>query len=658
MTKKKNKNIISKIENKLNFKKNKSSKVNHKVKSKPANKTDLHNTIGKIIVIIMILGGIIYTNQSFSNSISLLGVNENKQGIIVSGSTINLSLEIKPGTGKVFSNLNTLEEIDTQISIINSQKISCDIFELNCNKYDFFYTFDGNAVVLKGPSASSAIGIITAKTVNKEKIDKSTVITGSLNSGGIIGNVGGVDKKIEVAKNFGFKKILIPNFSKYNKTKNYSITVIPVLNLVGAYNQFNGKKFIPQKKEIDYTNYNKLMKNLTDMMCARTIMLENTINKSSIEINSTLDKNLLQAKKSYNSSLNAYNNSDYYSSGSFCYNANINYRLILEEQKKINITQRDVLNKKLKNKIEQKYVNISSTTYKSQLSTVNDFYVYMILLDRIEEAKKFLKDDLKQLKKESENKYIENISNNNTNIINNNSTKQNISTTMNYENSTQIVEEEKVLRQNMQSQYSFATERLFTVTLWEQFISHTGNKIYFTQSTINEACNKINHENRIKSQLLEQYNLAIFSEEMNEINKLATLPFENKYLCIYKGLELNGKMNTIINSVGIENGREKQYINQIQEITENRLAIQSDGNFPIIPYIYSEYSRNLANEGNYQTAALYSNFALTYADIGLYIETSQNNKYNFFDIIIKELFEFQKLSLLFILSLLVILGFS
>jgi len=196
----------------------------------------------KIIIILFLITSFYITNKTFQNKISVLAVHENENGDIVGGSKIDLNLKIERGNGQIFVNLDSVEEIDTQISIINSNKITCELFNLDCNKYNFYYSFDNSALILKGPSASSAIAVLTAKTVLKEKMDKNTVITGSLASGGIIGNVGGIDKKIEVAENMGFEKIVIPIFSKYNKTKNRTIEVLPAIDIIDAYNHFNGKQ--------------------------------------------------------------------------------------------------------------------------------------------------------------------------------------------------------------------------------------------------------------------------------------------------------------------------------------------------------------------------------------------------------------------------------
>ena len=191
------------IKKKLKKDNNSSKKIKENL-----NQKKLIKNLTKIALIIFILLGISYTNtiESYSNSISLLAVSEDQDGNLVGGSLIKLNLKLTPGTGQTYINLQTIEEIDTQISIINSQKIACNLFNLDCQKYDFYYDFEGSALVLKGPSASSAIAILTAKTINKIKINNKAVITGALNSGGLVGTVGGIETKVKIAQENGFEK--------------------------------------------------------------------------------------------------------------------------------------------------------------------------------------------------------------------------------------------------------------------------------------------------------------------------------------------------------------------------------------------------------------------------------------------------------------------
>jgi predicted S18 family serine protease len=160
-------------------KKDKLTKAKSSLKKKQKIKLPKYIVAIKVLIIVALVLSFYHVKQSSSNTISLLAVSEDQFGEVTTGSIIKLHLTTKPGSGKINVNLNTIQEIDTQISIINSQKIACELFSLDCESYDFFYDFEGSALVLKGPSASSAIAVLVAKTLNKEKLDNNTVITGS-----------------------------------------------------------------------------------------------------------------------------------------------------------------------------------------------------------------------------------------------------------------------------------------------------------------------------------------------------------------------------------------------------------------------------------------------------------------------------------------------
>jgi len=620
----------------------------------------LNNTI-KICLIIFILYGLYYANisESFSNSISLLAVSEDQKGNLIGGSIIELNLKIIPGTGETFINLNTIEEIDTQISIINSQKIACDLFELDCENYDFYYDFEGSALVLKGPSASSAIAILTAKTINRISLNKNTVITGALNSGGLVGTVGGIETKIKVAEDNKFKKVLIPINSEYDILNNQTkIKVIKVMDIIDAHNEFNGPTYTLKTHQINSTNYKTLMKTLGEEMCERVDELNLKINFSNIKENSTEEIYLKAAEKSFNSSQIAHSIGNFYSMGSFCYNSNINNRILLEIQNNLTEKQRDEKLQEMKKEIDLKYVILNSKEYKKNITTINDLYVYLLLEDRLEEAKEFIKEAQKI--KENPIKTIisklPKFPENNSNITSNQTNNSTNTTTVDISQTTKVskgLESDNFLKNNFQKDllYSYAIERYYTVTLWETFINHNGAKIKFSDNTMNEACHKINKEIVMKSELMKNYGLRFFDKDIEE-QSIFNNPLTNKFLCVYKGLELSARINTILTSIGIEENKTEEHTKNLMDFTTTRISLNSNGEFPLIPYIYYEYSGDLFNQQDYQSSLLYSNYALTYADLNLYLEKENTIKpktKNTF----KEVFQ----NVWFIGGLLVILGF-
>lgn len=588
-------------------KKNNSSIKKINKNKKKYTKKDYGIAFVKILLIFFILAGLYYTSLTKENTIPLLAVNENEQGVAVGGSIIKLSLTAKPGSGNIYVNLNTIEEVDTQISIINSNKIACDIFKLDCENYDFYYEFTDSALVLKGPSASSAIAILTAKTLNNINIDKYTVITGSLNSGGVIGVVGGVEEKVRIAKESGFKRVLIPTFSNYNQTVE-EIEVIEVMDIVEAYNNYNGDHYQLEKEIGNIEDYKESMKNLAEQMCSRSQELKSEIkNISQIANSSSLYQYKNQAEKSFNSSQIAKNTSNYYSMGSFCYNANINYQILLQRQSNQSLQEIENKLNRFNKEVILKQVEISSDSYKNNITTINDFYVYLLLNDRIEESKKFI-EQAKKIEK------IPNNNNNNFNITFNESISN--------ENETYNVskEDEANTITRKETLYSYSLERFYTVEVWEEMIKHNGKQINFDEDDVIQACVRINREIVIKSELLKNYGYNLFDEEVAEQNQFSANQFQNNYLCIYQGLELTGRIDTVLNSIGITQENQEEYSKKILKFAQSRIGINANGNFPLIPYMYSEYSQDLYNQQDYGSSMLYSNYALAYGDLNIYLE--------------------------------------
>ncbi len=572
----------------------------------------------KVLLIGLLLWGMFQINNKFSNEISLLAVSEDESGQTKSGSLIKLKLTIEEGTGETFVNLKTINELDTQVSIIDSQKVACDLFSLDCSKYDFHYEFDGSSIILKGPSASAAIAVLAAKTINHVKLDDKTVMTGTLTSGGVIGSVGGVNEKIQLAEALDYKKVLVPRFSNYTK-QNRSIEVIEALDVIDAYNAYNGPNFKLKTKEKSDEEYQKLMELLAKDMCDRSNQILEQINKEDIKENTTIQKTFKQAQTSMNASLYAKIQKNYYSQGSFCYNANIFLRRTLEIQENSSIEELDNKSSSLDKEIKEFKQKISSDEYKENIQTLGDLYVYMIINDRVEEALEYIKiakeDPLDKLKESLDN--------------------------------TTSKRDEVEIR----NAFSSAKERFYTVNLWEKFLSHEGDKINLDENKLHEICKKILKENTIKEQLIQTYGVTFLNNELQDVAKYS-ISKDSAALCIYRGLELNGRINTIINSVGITPSNLENNTIEMYELALTRISHNSKGAFPLLPHIYLEYSGDLIHQEDYSSALLYSNYALSYTDLNLLLKEEKYD-FNFWENFINKLFD----NPIFIGAVLVIIAF-
>ncbi|NJL43971.1 MAG: hypothetical protein HC945_01455 [Nitrosarchaeum sp.] len=130
-----------------------------------------------------------------TGSITLLTVGEDN-----TGGTASLYLTIAPGSGSIYLDSLPLSKLDTQSSTRYANQIACNYLDLDCTRYDFFYRIRADSSVVGGPSAGAAMTVLTISLLSNTPLDDSTVITGTINSGGLIGPVAGIAAKARAAK--------------------------------------------------------------------------------------------------------------------------------------------------------------------------------------------------------------------------------------------------------------------------------------------------------------------------------------------------------------------------------------------------------------------------------------------------------------------------
>jgi len=127
------------------------------------------------------------------------------------GVATNLTVESKPGTGRVLVDVNQLFFwVDTQDSIRTAQRVAQNVTKINLTNVDLVYAIETDASLIGGPSAGAALTIATVAAIEKKNINSSVMITGTINYDGSIGAVGEVLAKAKAAKGIGAKLFLVP----------------------------------------------------------------------------------------------------------------------------------------------------------------------------------------------------------------------------------------------------------------------------------------------------------------------------------------------------------------------------------------------------------------------------------------------------------------
>ncbi len=160
--------------------------------------------IGLLSVSIILLVPVVHADEGH---ITLLTVAEDADH---TGGAADLYLRMERGTGAVFVDSFPLTKIDTQSSIRYANRIACDYLQKDCTQYNFYYTIRANSAIVGGPSAGAAITVLTIGVLDNQAIDQGVAITGTINSGGIIGPVAGITSKVKGARSAGITTVLIP----------------------------------------------------------------------------------------------------------------------------------------------------------------------------------------------------------------------------------------------------------------------------------------------------------------------------------------------------------------------------------------------------------------------------------------------------------------
>ena len=538
--------------------------------------------------------------------ITLLAVKESREGY--EGAIADLYLEIKPGSGRVFLDTFPLTKVDTQISTRFAKEIACSYLDDGCSKYDFVYTIRADSPIIAGPSAGSAITLLTIAMLDGFELDETIGITGTINSGGIIGPVGGIKEKIDAAKQAGLRKVLIPegerfviedrkvietitvtrgdnitikNASINNKTvdlveygKEKGLEVVEVSDIGRALSEFKGKQFKDDVFDVTVNEeYEKTMSSLASQLCNRSYKLIEEVNRVySGGYNVTMsDISNLTARAKI-----AVGNNRYYSAASYCFGANVKLTQLL-------LVLNNATDKDVKNNIEiidRNIKKLEKSIDEKEKKTITDLEAYAVVKERLIEAQDYKKD----------------------------------------------LPEKNITKEDLYN-LAYAFERVYSAFSWTNFFDHRGNEYNFDKNTLKSSCNdKI-------AEAEERYNYALLfypgldlSGTRDEIDN-AYDDLNNGYyeLCLFKATQAKAESDVILSVSGVGGNMVDGLLNKKLEVAKKNIAKQTNkGNFPILAYSYYEYGDEL-READKFSALLYAEYALELSNLDMYFEKERKD---------------------------------
>jgi uncharacterized protein len=552
--------------------------------------------------------------------LELLAVQTNEDGTTV-GKSADLYLEIRDGSGRVFLDTTPLTKIDTQASTRYAKDIACEYFSLNCDSYDFFYTIRSDSNIIGGPSAGAAIAALTAITVMDLDYDDSIALTGTINSGGTIGPVGGVKSKIEVANDNGIKKVLIPigasneivqsydNYSSNLNSRQYQggvwkgyysryysqstssppltlgsysryvlgIDAIEVVDLSEVIYEFSGFNYSEDFGELTVDDsYIQIMKGLDEKLCFRSEKLLTDLTERYFGLKRNMsDEEIFEIQTRQNVSANARVNENYYASASACFGLNVylNY-LIIDLQ---NYSNSEFLVKV--ELLAQEISGLERSVESEELLTISDLQTKMVVKERLSEAKEYL---------------------------------------------------EITLEQNSSYALSYANERIESAKTWKEFFEMDGKKLDLSLESLQNVCfSKIS-----EAQERYQYASLFFGYDISYIGDKITLAQKawnagNYELCIVQAAQAKAEASSIVSSLGLGTEVSLEYLNGKKEAALRTLIKNTkEGQFPILGYSYYMFAENLVEDNAY-SALLYFEYALEMSELNRYfVEIEQENLYS------------------------------
>lgn len=545
-----------------------------------------------LLSILFILSTSVIAQDDTTYHLKLLAVHENDNNY--TGSEADLFLELKGGSGRVFLDTYPLTKLDTQISTRFAKEIACKQFKLDCNKYDFIYTIKAKSNIIGGPSAGAAIAALTTIAMLDLSYDDKITITGTINSGGTIGPVGGVKQKLEVASDIDLEKVMIAkgtanqtenpyaSFQELNQTSidlvaygkdNLSLEVMEVVDLAEVIFLLTGTQLNHQEVDVQVNQeYTKIMHGLQRMLCGRMVDIEKGAYQAGVERNIT---SIIQRKEQM---VNATEREDYYSAASFCFSNNVQLKKQEYNQKKLS----KAMIARIFSLLEKKVVQLEEKVEEEKIDTIADLQTSLVVKQRLQDVRE--------------------------QII--------------------IFREENRTLEELYEITAYAEERFYSALSWMQFFAMDGKKFVVNEKQLADSCSQkiLESEERHQYAALFIGPLRVQGIRQKIDTAKEAQSQENSGLCLITAVQAKAEANAVLSSLGLTEESFPVFLESKQKAVERVIADNSiEKIFPILGYSYYQYALSLEDKF---AALMYLEYALEMSDLSIYFPEQQDIVYN------------------------------
>ncbi|MEM0084011.1 MAG: S16 family serine protease [Candidatus Methanomethylicia archaeon] len=212
--------------------------------------------------------GIPLIGKSEVNIVAVRVIQEDFFTTSYEGVVMKAEVELTPGDGKILVNTKPNIGIDLQASVRIAAAVAEKYTGVSLGSTNVIISVIANeeVEVVDGPSAGAAITIAIISAITKQSVNNTIYITGTINSDGSIGQVGGIIEKAIASARNGCKIFLVPkgqaqtqilipvekeigrgikiityqyktiNVEQYLKSIGYHLKIIEVSNIIEALN--------------------------------------------------------------------------------------------------------------------------------------------------------------------------------------------------------------------------------------------------------------------------------------------------------------------------------------------------------------------------------------------------------------------------------------
>jgi predicted S18 family serine protease len=539
-----------------------------------------------------------------TEQITLLSVVEFDDGTL-RGGTAEFTLQIQPGSGKIFLESYPAAKIDMQVATRLANEYACEYAEVDCNQYDFFYTVRSGSPIIGGSSGGGAATVLTLASLLDVPLRDDVAMTGAISSGGVLTPVSGIEEKVQAAADEGYNLVIIPylsldttvedieeseitNSTFMNGTNvtntsnttafpsslvsmedfaNMSTQVVALLSIPEAFARATDTPLPTQPAIVSPPDYYvETMENTAELLCERTTTLFEQIPLESY--NDSL----------YDSAVNFYNQSivhadTLYTKASFCFSANLALQRLIVSQ------YEDVVILENANRLAFSLEEYKKSVETIPLQSFTDLETYVIVTERLLEAQEALDEGLR-----------------------------NDSVTAN--------------------ELGYAIERYESARAWSGFFGKDTRVVTLDQESLLYACYQElqSVETRMSyltSILPESFLTAVRSNLATAYDYYGD---EEYALCLFKATKAKAHANVFFTTLGLEDGQLMFAIDAKQQAAATIHARQAPL-FPLLGYSYNEYSFALLEDDRY-SALLFAEYAVVFSDVSNYFPVARQPFYS------------------------------